>query len=114
MALSYVWGAANQYKTLREDLDQLQQEGYLDRDDIAIPRTIRDAIGLVPLLRGRYLWVDSLCILQEDGEELWDQIHGMASIYANATVTIVAAQGETADYGVKRYSGCLEPSSTQR
>ncbi|KAB2578835.1 Zinc finger TFIIS-type protein [Lasiodiplodia theobromae] len=109
VALSYVWGAANQYKTLREDLDQLQQEGYLDRDDIAIPRTIRDAIGLVPLLGGRYLWVDSLCILQEDGEELWDQIHGMASIYANATVTIVAAQGETADYGLSGIQGVSNP-----
>ncbi|OJD34800.1 heterokaryon incompatibility protein [Diplodia corticola] len=111
VALSYVWGAANQYKTLREDLEQLQQEGYLDDAGVAIPRTIRDAIGLVPLIGGRYLWVDSLCILQEDGDELWDQIHGMASIYANATVTIVAAQGETADFGLRGIKGVSKPRS---
>ncbi|KAL0259760.1 hypothetical protein SLS55_005500 [Diplodia seriata] len=109
VALSYVWGAAHQYKTLREDLEQLQQEGYLDDAELAIPRTIRDAIGLVPLIGGRYLWVDSLCILQEDGYELWDQIHGMASIYANATVTIVAAQGETADFGLRGIKGVSSP-----
>ncbi|KAF4300807.1 Zinc finger TFIIS-type protein [Botryosphaeria dothidea] len=109
VALSYVWGAVNQYKTLREDLENLQQDGYLDRVDVAIPRTVRDAIGLVPLLGRRYLWVDSLCILQEDGDELWDQIHGMASIYANASMTIVAAQGEDADFGLRGVRGVSQP-----
>lgn len=109
VALSYVWGAVEQYKTLREHLDQLQQDGSLNNEDIAIPRTIRDAIGLVPLLGQRYLWVDSLCILQEDGDELWDQIHNMASIYANASVTIVAGQGENADFGLRGIRGVSEP-----
>ncbi|KAH7055744.1 heterokaryon incompatibility protein-domain-containing protein [Macrophomina phaseolina] len=109
VALSYVWGAVPQYKTLREDLENLQQDGYLDRVDVAIPRTVRDAIGLVPLLGMRYLWVDSLCILQEDGDELWDQIHGMASIYANASMTIVAAQGEDANFGLRGVKGVSQP-----
>lgn len=109
VALSYVWGAVSQYKTVREDLELLQQDGYLDNEEIEIPRTIKDAIGLVPLLGERYLWVDSLCIVQEDGDELWDQINNMASIYANASLTIVAAQGQDALFGLHGIQGISQP-----
>ena len=49
----------------------------------------------------RYLWVDRLCIIQ-DGS--WDhkyvQLEQMAIIYGQADLTIVAAEGDSAEFGL--------------
>jgi hypothetical protein len=103
IALSYVWGQAPTLKTVQASLEDFQQPGSLGREEIAsqIPRTIRDAIALTGLLHKRYLWVDSLCIVQDDKTTSHDQIARMASIYANAELTIVDAGGDDANYGLR-------------
>jgi Heterokaryon incompatibility protein (HET) len=45
--------------------------------------------------------VDSLCIVQDDETTKTDYLNNMASIYAHATVTIIAAQGANADAGIR-------------
>ncbi|KAK5687750.1 hypothetical protein LTS10_001890 [Elasticomyces elasticus] len=57
---------------------------------------------LTRLLGARHLWIDSLCIAQgeEDGRKQ-EQLNDMAAIYANASLTIVAADGSHADYGLR-------------
>jgi hypothetical protein len=45
----------------------------------------------------RYLWVDALCIVQDNDESKMRDIHNMGVIYANATFTIVAADGDASD-----------------
>jgi hypothetical protein len=62
-----------------------------------IPRTIRNTISFVDLLGIPYLWVDSMCIVQDDKEGKHAQIQAMAGIYANAYVTIVAGNGWDAE-----------------
>ncbi|KAH6705134.1 heterokaryon incompatibility protein-domain-containing protein, partial [Leptodontidium sp. MPI-SDFR-AT-0119] len=57
------------------------------------PATILDAMKVVEALVYRYLWVDSLCITQDDPVETQLQIQQIASIYANAVICIVAAAG---------------------
>jgi hypothetical protein len=59
----------------------------------------------------RFLWVDSLCIVQDDIETKMDYLNNMASIYAHATVTIIAAQGNDADIGL---CGVLRQGSSPR
>lgn len=66
-----------------------------------IPETIRNAIEVVKLLGERYLWVDTLCISQDDKETKSREIDSMAAIYANAILTIVAAEGGNSDYGLR-------------
>ncbi|KAJ8067943.1 hypothetical protein OCU04_003525 [Sclerotinia nivalis] len=66
---------------------------------------------LVEILGDRYLWVDSLCIVQDDFTFKEREIDNMASIYANADITIVAGQGTDADSGLRGLRHCGTPQS---
>jgi hypothetical protein len=111
IALSYVWGAAPQLKASKSNIQELMQDRSLAQPkwSAKLPRTISDAIGLARLLGERYLWIDSLCIVQDDEIFKHSQINAMASIYANSSTTIVAAQGDNADYGLRGVLGVSKP-----
>ncbi|KAK4449690.1 heterokaryon incompatibility protein-domain-containing protein [Podospora aff. communis PSN243] len=113
LALSYVWGGSTQLKLSTTNLSDLMRERSLSKPQYStkIPRTIRDAIGLVQALGERYLWVDALCIVQDDEVHTRVQLQAMASIYGNATLTIVAAQGCSADHGLHGIPGVSKPRS---
>lgn len=74
-----------------------------------LPNTIKDAINLVEYLGERYLWVDALCIVQDDYDSKHQQINNMASIFASSHLTIIAADGEDADYGLRGLRGISKP-----
>jgi hypothetical protein len=48
----------------------------------------------------RYLWVDSLCIVQDDEDDERYFVPNMDTIYQNAVVTIIALSGKTSDAGL--------------
>lgn len=100
VALSYRWGGTKQVKLLKGNHRQLEREGALSSATAGIPKTIRDSMQLCDRLGQRYLWVDSLCILQDDDEDKKAQIENMCSVYAGAFFTIVAAAGQDADAGL--------------
>ncbi|KAH8687338.1 heterokaryon incompatibility [Tricladium varicosporioides] len=91
--LSYVWGGVSCLKTKRHILEGLMLEGSLDIYRDEIPRTIRDAMSLTEQLGIRYIWIDALCIVQDDEVSKHDQIQAMVGIYTNAYVTLIAANG---------------------
>ncbi|KLU91734.1 hypothetical protein MAPG_10683 [Magnaporthiopsis poae ATCC 64411] len=99
IALSYVWGhLQNILETTIANFADLRLPNALLGP--RLPRTIRDAITVTRALGQRYLWVDRLCIVQDDEANKALQIAAMASIYANAYCTIVAADGADADAGL--------------
>lgn len=101
VALSYVWGANDHW--LRYTTDNrvlLEEDSGILRAYSQLPRTIRDAIVLTRQMKQRYLWVDSLCILQDDLEDKMKQIPLLHTIYENADLVIVAAYGCDADAGL--------------
>lgn len=59
-----------------------------------LPKTIFDAIEVCRKVGIRYLWIDALCIIQDNSSDKLDHIANMGSIYKNSTVTIVAASAE--------------------
>lgn len=98
VALSYVWGAAKTLKHVKANSGTLQTRESLSTPEV--PGTIRDAIRLVHGTGERYLWVDALCIVQDDIGMQQTQIAQMHEIYAGAVFTIVAADGSNADSGL--------------
>ena len=111
IALSYVWGSAATPQATKSNLTYLKRPGSVKADGgaLKIPNTIRDAMRLVSLLGERYLWVDTFCIVQDDEETKQRSLKSMASIYANAYFTIVAADGKDLNHGLRGIGGNAKP-----
>jgi hypothetical protein len=106
VALSYVWGNAGCAKLTIESTEILRKPQSLLSGSyvVTVPRTIRDAMRLTADLDIRYLWVDCLCLRQDDPHiSLYlDQMH---LIYHNACLTIVVMNSTSADGGITGYEG---------
>lgn len=72
LALSYIWGDVQQPFLTKANYEQWQAQGALR--NVGIPKTARDAIKLTQMIGYRYLWVDALCILQDDNSIRHHQI----------------------------------------
>ena len=111
LALSYVWGNVKALRANKKNWQELQQDGSLLRLQDQIANVVNDAIKLVAALHERYLWVDSLCIVQDDPEFAQEHISHMDTIYGHALLTIVALSGKDANAslpGVAWGSRCLQ------
>ncbi|KAK0715442.1 heterokaryon incompatibility protein-domain-containing protein, partial [Lasiosphaeris hirsuta] len=100
VALSYVWGRDPFLRLLRSNESDLFLDGSLGRDNNPVPKTISHALEAVSRLGMRYLWVDALCIMQDNHAEKATAISAMDLIYARAALTIVAASGTHANAGL--------------
>ena len=94
--LSYCWGGPQDVSTTTATLEQYSICLPSDK----LPQTIRDAINITRSLAIRYLWVDALCIVQDDSIDKQDQICKMDAIYIGAHFTIVAACGADSRAGL--------------
>lgn len=91
VALSYVWGNSAQVALGDRHSPRLRKEGGLSDGYADIGTTIKDAMYLCEQLGERYLWVDSLCIKQDDEEDRGRQIRSMNQIYSCAVFTIAVS-----------------------
>lgn len=99
VTLSYCWGKDQKHKLLEKDLNVwTKPNGMVALKEL--PRTIQDAVVLMKRLGWQYLWVDALCIVQNNAEVTMDQIEQMDRIYAHSRFTIVAADGSDCDAGL--------------
>lgn len=65
----------------------------------ALPQTFRDAVCITHAIDVRYLWTDSLCIVQDDLDEWAQEAVKMASIFQNAYFTICATGARSCKEG---------------
>ncbi|KAL6914669.1 hypothetical protein FSST1_012429 [Fusarium sambucinum] len=79
-----------------------------------IPRTIVHAIELTKALGEKWLWVDSLCVVQDDEVALGHELKQMHRIYASSFLTIIAKDGHDADHGLRGLYGISEAKSTEQ
>jgi hypothetical protein len=100
IALSYVWGSTERLRSTTANIAALEKKGELLNRYSSIPRTIQDAMTVVARLGERFLWVDSLCIVQDDRSEKHGQIAKMDLIYSAAYVTIVQHSGSDSSAGL--------------
>lgn len=99
VTLSHCWGNSQPLTTTRETLQDRQQEIALS----TFPKTYKDAVLITRGLGVKYLWIDSLCIVQDDKLDWIEQAQQMSDIYLNAEMLIAAA--DAADSS----EGCLLP-----
>ncbi|KAJ8126757.1 hypothetical protein O1611_g6883 [Lasiodiplodia mahajangana] len=91
-ALSYCWGGVQTFACNRSNFLELASNMSLDR----LPATIRDAVTVCSRLGLDYLWVDSLCILQDSEIDKAVEIAKVPYIYGDAAVTIAASRAQSA------------------
>lgn len=105
VALSYVWGKTESTHAEKANIMALQKANALQKDSVFLPRTIRDVIALVKVLGETFLWVDRLCIVQDDRVTKQLHLEQMASIYAGSYLTVIVAQGDNAEAGLRGIPG---------
>lgn len=97
-ALTYVWGPVDQPVLKQGLIMEWETPGHFD--NVHLPKTISDAIKVCRMIGLQYLWVDSLCIVQDDPPAVQEQINNMSLVYSQAYLTIVAASGDDCDSGL--------------
>ncbi len=95
LTLSYCWGKTEMVRTTTETLSDYRKSIPLD----VVAKTIRDALVITKELGYRYIWIDSLCIIQDSPDD-WDKESGrMAILYRHSALTIAASGARSASEG---------------
>jgi hypothetical protein len=103
-ALSYCWGGSSVLITTRATCtDRLAGINFGH-----LPKTIQEGVVITQNLGIRYLWVDSLCIVQDDADDCAGEAAKMKSVYANSLVTICAERVDDSE------GGCFLPQGVLR
>jgi hypothetical protein len=95
LTISYVWGKAALEKTTTANRRARGQQGALS--NINLPQLILDAMLLVLLLGEEFLWVDCLCIEQDNLSQKHSQVSQMDVIYSQSLLTLVALSSQDAE-----------------
>jgi hypothetical protein len=64
-----------------------------------LPLTFQDAVNITRALSQHLLWIDSLCIIQDDQADWERESARMASVYQNAFLTIAATSSHDSKGG---------------
>ena len=96
ICLSHCWGGETPLRTTKENLASHLSSLPWSK----IPRTYQDAIIVTRCLGIEYLWVDSLCITQDDAADWARESAEMCNVYEHAYLTIAATAAENANTGL--------------
>ncbi|KAF1830820.1 HET-domain-containing protein [Decorospora gaudefroyi] len=94
VALSHCWGGKTPIMTTGQNF-----EDHLRDIPEPLPQTFKDAITITRALGLRYLWIDSLCIIQDSPEDWALHAPHMAQVYGKAYVTIAADAANNSSEG---------------
>ncbi len=94
-ALSHCWGKKQPLKTTRSTFSARKTEIIWT----SIPKTFQDAITTSRSIGLEYIWIDSLCIIQDDSNDWNVESMRMMEIYANAYITIASTWADSGQKG---------------
>lgn len=110
LALSYCWGPESSMpwhiRTTQHNLSERLADGI---PVAQLPATLRDSLTMTRHLGYRYLWVDALCIVQDDAGDWQREAGAMMDVYRNAELTLSTPASAAADVGFLRrpvYHAC--------
>jgi hypothetical protein len=87
IALSHCWGKNPVIMTTQNTLNS--RKAAIEWS--SLPKTFQDTIGLTRQFGVKYLWIDSLCIIQDDTADWRCEASRMGTVYQNACLVISAA-----------------------
>lgn len=95
IALSHCWGTGPRFRTLKQNINEFKK--HIDFE--SLPKSFQDAIKVTRALGTRYLWIDSLCIIQDDLEDWELEAARMEQVFSSATCTIAASSAVSSAVG---------------
>lgn len=98
IALSHCWGGKQPIRTTRKTVESHQRGIPVS----ALPRTFRDAVSISRRLGFRYLWIDSLCVIQDDDNDWAQEAARMCDVYEGASLVIAATEAGNPNAGLFR------------
>ncbi|KAL8769734.1 MAG: hypothetical protein Q9209_004350 [Squamulea sp. 1 TL-2023] len=98
-ALSHCWGPPERHpiKTTTKNLDEMMTRILINK----LPNTFRDAVYITRELGKQFLWIDSLCIIQDDEDDWAKESALMASVYGQSYCTLAAHSSQNATEGCR-------------
>ncbi|KAL5373495.1 hypothetical protein DPSP01_012684 [Paraphaeosphaeria sporulosa] len=98
VTLSHCWGKAKFTKLTKENLEEFKEGISFS----ALPSTFRQAIHFARRLSPsiRYIWIDSLCIIQDDKDDWNRESVQMYSVYRNSYCNISATAASDSTHGM--------------
>ncbi|KAI0457716.1 HET-domain-containing protein [Xylaria acuta] len=93
--LSHCWGPVAPTTLTSRTLHKL--EAGIRTEEL--PQTFQDAVWLTHQLEIQFLWIDSLCIVQDDPNDWAQESAKMHSVYNNSFVTIAASRATKSSEG---------------
>ncbi|KAE8446462.1 hypothetical protein EG329_011925 [Mollisiaceae sp. DMI_Dod_QoI] len=96
LTLSHCWGTLDILKLKRNNIDALRNDIPLS----SLCKTFQQAIIVTKVLGFRYIWIDSLCIIQDDEEDWLRESATMADVYGNGAVNIAATHAHDGSVGL--------------
>lgn len=87
MTLSYCWGKLDFIQTRTSNLEEYLVEIPQDK----LPKTFKDAIRIAQALGVGYLWIDSLCIIQDSAADWRKESCRMSGVYGNSYLNVAAS-----------------------
>ena len=102
--VSYCWGGPQVCATTKSNLEH-RSTGF---SVSSLPQTLQNAVQVTRRLGLKYIWIDSLCIIQDATTDKEAEIPKMSQYYKNSYVTIYAASAETCNDGFLKTRGECE------
>lgn len=95
IALSHCWGKKLFIKTTISTLKNRKKQIHWR----SLSKTFQDAVTITRRLGIEYLWIDSLCIIQDDKADWVTESAKMGSIFQNSYLTIAASHASDGEHG---------------
>ncbi|KAF9880689.1 het domain-containing protein [Colletotrichum karsti] len=94
--LSHRWGEHEHFVLTKTNTDTLSQDIPWD----SIPKTYQDAIWVTRQLGIDYIWIDTLCIVQDDPDDWHRESVQMKTVYGQSYLNIAASHGNNSNAGL--------------
>ncbi|KAH7086209.1 heterokaryon incompatibility protein-domain-containing protein [Paraphoma chrysanthemicola] len=105
--LSYCWGGPQEFQ-LNTESESMLMSGF---QASLLPKTLHDAVQVAWDIGLRWIWIDGLCIRQDDVEDKAMEVARMHLIYGSSFVTISASRADSCAQGFLHQSSLPAPAT---